>query len=229
MKAEKSKIASISHSGWEEYYRAQHGNKAWSGVPDEYLLEHLDEVLPRPGASVIDIASGDGRNTVPFLERDCNVVATDMSPTALASFRDRCVKDGTKSPVLVSGDFMSLDFIEGQFGCAVCFNSIPHFPAISAALSKMCKLLAKGGKATFNAFTSNDVAFGVGEKIGKNQFFYKNTLFTFTSESEIVEMLAPHNVRVLHSETRKWEEPDHGDYRKGKHTHEACFFVIERI
>ncbi len=36
-------------------------------------------------------------------------------------------------------------------------------------------------------------------------------------------------VDVLHSTTRIWEEDDHGSYRSGKHTHEACFFTIKRV
>ena len=182
MKKSNIKIDTISHSGWESYYKEQNGMRAWNGVPDEYLLENLGDILPAPGASVIDIASGDGRNTTPFLGKNYNVVSTDLSPTALTSFRDRCAEEGAGTPILMAGDFMSLEFTEGQFQCAICFNGIPHFPSISQALEKVCILLAKGGKAVFNAFTPNDVAFGIGERLEEEKFFYKDTLFTFTSE-----------------------------------------------
>lgn len=229
MKSNDMKIDTVSHHGWENYYRCQKGAKAWNEVPDEFLLEHLESLLPAQGGNIIDVASGDGRNTAPFLGRDYNVISTDLSPSALASFRDRCAKDGVGSPVLLAGDFMSLEFTEYQFDVAVCFNGISHFPSIPQVLGKMCKLLTHGGKAVFNAFTENDVAFGVGERLQENTFFYRNTLSTFTSEGEIKEILSPFDMNVIHSETRRWEEDDHGDYRTGKHTHEACFFIVERI
>jgi len=223
------KIDTISHHGWENYYRDQKGAKAWNEVPDEFLLEHLNDILPAQGGNIIDVASGDGRNTAPFLGRGCNVVSMDLSPSALNSFRDRCAKDGVGSPVLLAGDFMALEFTERQFDVVVCFNGISHFPSIPQVLEKMCKLLAHGGKAAFNAFTAKDVAFGLGEKLQENTFFYRDTLSNFTSEGKIKEMLSHLDIKVVHSETRRWEEDDHGDYRTGKHTHEACFFIIQRI
>ncbi len=123
---------------------------------------------------------------------------------------------------------MAMEFVKGQFDCVVCFNSISHFPSIPQVLEKICGLLSRRGKAIFNVFTQHDVAFGVGEKLGKNTFFYRDTLFHFASESEIKKVLQPFGVTILHSETRRWEEPDHGSYRTGTHTHEACFFIVKR-
>jgi len=80
----------------------------------------------------------------------------------------------------------------------------------------------------FNAFTPGDVAFGQGEKIGDNRYYYQQTLFTFMSESDVQDIL-PNTVKVVKAETRRWDEPDHGIYRKGWHTHEACFFILEKL
>lgn len=223
-----NKTNSEAHIGWEAYYQTQQGEKAWGGVADAYLMQHLPEILPPPGANVLDLAAGDGRNTVAFFGRGYNIIATDLSPTALSSFQKRCLDAGGEVPIVLVGDFMQMAFVEGQFSAIVCFNSIPHFPSVPKVLAKMCALLAKKGRAAFNAFTRNDVSFGLGEKLAENMYFYKDTLFTFASENEIKAML-PSDVQVLHSETRNWEEPDHGSYRTGTHTHEACFFVIERV
>ena len=217
----------ISHDGWDRYYLEQQGERAWNGVPDAFLMEHLD-ILAAPGISkVIDIASGDGRNTEPFLDRGLQVVSTDLSPSALASFQQRCRLEGQEPPVMIAGDFFALDFTPDQFDCAVCFNSVPHFESPARGLEKIFRLLAKGGRAAFNCFTPNDVAFGQGQQLGENRFSYKDTLFTFLVEQEVLAIL-PDFVKVLHAETRHWEEPDHGSYRTGTHVHEACFFVVER-
>ena len=220
-------VSQVSHDGWDRYYREQEGARAWNGVPDAFLLEHLDSILPYNASKVIDIAAGDGRNSEPFLDRGLQVVSTDLSPSALVSFRNRCRAEGKVPPVLIAGDFFALDFSPEQFDCAVCFNSIPHFDSPSRALDRIARLLVAGGRIAFNCFTPNDVAFGLGERIGARRFSYKDTLFTFMAEEEVHAIL-PESVTVIRSETRRWEEPDHGSYRSGTHTHEACFFIVER-
>lgn len=217
----------FSHDGWDAYYRAHQGERAWNGVPDEFLMEHLDEVIPAGATSVIDVAAGDGRNSEPFLERDMSVFAADLSPAALTTFGERCREHGYRAPTMIAGDFISLGLVPNQFDCAVCFNSIPHFESPELALKTIVDVLRPGGRAAFNAFTPGDVAFGQGEKIGPNKFYYQDTLFLFMTEDEVSRII-PYSARILRSETRRWDEPDHGTYRRGTHTHEASFFLIEK-
>lgn len=225
------KLSSVLHSGWETYYKEQGGAKAWGGIPDAYLLSQLRNISLPQNANILDVASGDGRNTTPFLNKNYSVVSTDMSPTALESFRKQCLNEDLQVPVLISGDFMAMDFSECQFDCIVSFNAISHFPSIPDVITKMCGLLSIGGVAIFNAFTPNDVSYGVGEKLNDDKFYYKDTLFTFTTENEIKKILgiSALGVDITHSATKSWEEDDHGSYRSGKHTHEACFFTIKRV
>ncbi|NKN35181.1 class I SAM-dependent methyltransferase [Agrobacterium sp. a22-2] len=222
-----SEALRYSHAGWETYYLEHRDERAWGGVPDGFLMEHIDEVLVSGASNVLDVASGDGRNSEPFLERGLNVVSADLSPAALSTFAKRCQALGERKPCLVAGDFLSIGFIPEQFDAIVCFNSIPHFESPSQALYKIADLLRAGGRAAFNAFTPGDVAFGQGEKVGANKYYYRDTLFTFMTEDDLKSIL-PLSVAVVHSETRKWQEPDHGTYRRGTHTHEACFFIIEK-
>ncbi|WP_423911229.1 hypothetical protein [Candidatus Spongiihabitans sp.] len=53
MKKSNIKIDTISHSGWESYYKEQNGMRAWNGVPDEYLLENLVIFCPRQGLALL--------------------------------------------------------------------------------------------------------------------------------------------------------------------------------
>lgn len=222
-----NQVQQYIHSGWDKYYEEQKGNRAWNGVPDGFLLEYFDDILVKGAQSVIDIAAGDGRNSEPFLNRGLSVVSTDLSPSALKTFGTRCANDAVQQPILIAGDFISLDFAINQFDVAVCFNSIPHFESPSTCIEKISTLLKPGGRAAFNAFTPNDVAYGQGDQISENKFLYRDTLFTFMTEDRIKELL-PDCVKIIHSETRQWEEPDHGSYRSGTHIHEACFFIIEK-
>lgn len=218
----------ISHDGWERYYREQNGVKAWNGVPEDFLTEYFDEILPVDASKVIDVASGDGRNTSPFLSKGLNVVAVDLSRSALVSFASRCRIENVIPPLLLAGNFFDLDILEEQFQCAVCFNAISHFVSPALAIERIIALLIKGGRAAFNVFTTRDVAYGEGEEIGKNQFAYKDTLFTFMDEAD-VRMILPQDVKVLRSEVRRWREPPHGNFRLAPHTHEAVCFIVERL
>ncbi len=215
-----------NHSGWEEYYSTQIGKRAWNGTPDEYLSENIEYILERKPQAILDVAAGDGRNSEPFLNRGISVVATDLSPSGLNNFSARCKTEKLQQPILVYGDFLKLGFASKQFDCVVCFNSVPHFEYPSECLANMARLLKPGGLALFNAFTPGDVAWGQGEQIGAKSFSYKNTLFNFMTEDD-VKAIMPVDFDILNSETRTWEEPDHGTYRTGTHTHEACFFTVE--
>jgi len=130
-----STLKQHSHSGWDKYYQEQIGKRAWNGIPDQYLTDRFDEILIKGAQTVIDIAAGDGRNTEPFLDRGLSVVATDLSDSALKNFNVRCLQDKRQQPILIAGDFLNLGLLEGQFDCAVCFNSIPHFESPSACLN----------------------------------------------------------------------------------------------
>jgi SAM-dependent methyltransferase len=217
----------FSHEGWNAYYAEHRGERAWNGIPDEFLMEHIDDVLVPGATNIIDVAAGDGRNSEPFLQRGLNVLATDLSPVALATFAERCRIADCRKPVLLTGDFLSLDLVPNQFDCAVCFNSIPHFESPALALDKIVSVLRHGGRAAFNAFTPCDVAYGQGQKVGIKKFCYRDTLFSFMTEDDVKQIM-PLQAAIIHCETRKWQEPDHGAYRRGTHTHEACFFIIEK-
>ncbi len=55
MNLDTSKTKDISHDGWERYYQEQNGEKAWNGVPDEYLLQYLGDILHETGAASLTL------------------------------------------------------------------------------------------------------------------------------------------------------------------------------
>jgi len=220
-------ISTYSHHGWEDYYRNHVSERAWNGRPDEFLMEHIEDLILRDTRSILDVGAGDGRNLEPFLNRGFSAVATDLSPTALSTLGRRCQEDWLQKPLLICGDFLSVQFLPSQFDVIICFNAISHFEEPMECLAKMISLLRPCGRLIFNAFTPNDVAYGQGENVGDHKFYYRDTLFTFMTADHILSVL-PDSVDVVRSETRRWQEPDHGEYRRGVHTHEACFFILKK-
>ena len=216
-----------SHDGWEAYYRENFGKPAWGGSPDSYLVKHLDLLVTNGCDAVLDVACGDGRNSSVMMDFAQVVVGMDLSSSGLRTFRDRFLEKGWLQPVLLQGDFLETPLLPAQFDLVICINSVPHFEEPSYCLEKIAGMLKPGGRALFNAFTPNDVAFGLGRQVGVNMFHYRDTLFKFHTHDEM-KALIPGNLSVIKTEVVSWEEPDHGDYRKGSHTHDASYFIVEK-
>ncbi|MDA9022273.1 class I SAM-dependent methyltransferase [Alphaproteobacteria bacterium] len=216
-----------SHDGWEAYYRENFGEPAWGGSPDSYLAEHRGLLEMNGSDTVLDVACGDGRNSSLMIGKAQTIVGIDLSLSGLRTFRDRFMESGWLLPVLIHGDFLSAPLISSQFDLVVCINSVPHFEVPRHCLEKITSLLKLGGRALFNAFTPNDVAFGLGQQVSASTFQYRDTLFKFHTHDEMKDLL-PDNLSIIKTEVVSWEEPDHGDYRKGSHIHEASYFIVEK-
>lgn len=112
--------------------------EAW---PDERAL--IDELVPRAGATVLEICCGGGRVT-PHLVRDGNrVIGLDRSAACVASAHAR---DGS-SPFYLEGDAAALPFADGAFDVAACFeNSLGViFSSRLRALAELLRVTRPGG------------------------------------------------------------------------------------
>ena len=212
------------YAGWETYYQTD-VKTAWKSEPEEFLTKNL-HLLNGGQISVLDIASGDGRNSKPFFNQTLTCI--DIAPKALELLRDECIQRKIRVPVLLAADFIDIQFVTSQFDVVQCWDGLPQMENTRKVIEKMISLTKLGGKIIFNFFTPNDVAYGEGEKIDHQTFLYKNTLFKFLDKDELIDLL-PLNVRIIKSELKKWLDPPHGGFRPYEHTHEAVFILLERI
>lgn len=100
----------FSHDGWEKYYSKQTGKRARNAVPDDFSIQHLDEILKTSYVTLLDVAFGDGRNSTIFLDKSISTVTIDISPSAFKNFRERILSQPGLNPILISGDFYPLHF-----------------------------------------------------------------------------------------------------------------------
>ena len=63
-------------------------------APDAFLLECLAELELGPGARVLELAAGAGRNTLALAARGLDVEAWDVSPVGLELLAARCAERG---------------------------------------------------------------------------------------------------------------------------------------
>ena len=120
----------------------------------QWLVENIDAIAP--GARVLDLASGRGRNALFLARRGRPVHAVDRDPEALAALA-RLARDEqlplTSEVVDLEQGTPSLGV--ARFGAVIIFNYLhrPLMPAIHAAI-------APGGVLIYETFTVGQAARG---------------------------------------------------------------------
>lgn len=107
----------------------------------------------RPGAEVLDFASG-SCYVSEFLNRvGYTTVAFDRDPELLAIGRERLTLDPRCDPGrtrFVMGDGLRLPFADESFDGIICMNALHHMPDYHATLMEMHRVLRSGGRAVFS-------------------------------------------------------------------------------
>jgi ubiquinone/menaquinone biosynthesis C-methylase UbiE len=107
----------------------------------------------RPGARVLDFASGPGFATELLNRLGYRTVAVDLDPPVLRIARDRLGLDArceAAQAAFVGGDGQRLPFGEGSFDGILCMNALHHMPDYRVALAEMFRVLRPGGRAAFS-------------------------------------------------------------------------------
>lgn len=215
------------NAGWEKYYAAADNEQLWKEEPEEFLLKNLNKMPNNPFSTVLDVGSGDGRNSFVWLERGQQLVCLDIAQTCLTRILHTAKARQLATPVLMAVDFLSDTLVDGQFDVVQCFDALAQINDAEKAITKLCSLAKPGGYILFNYFTPGDGAYGVGEKVDANTYVYKDTLFKFMTESEVTALL-PKDVEIITCEVNRWEDPPHGEFRPVAHTHEAVFYLLRK-
>lgn len=215
------------NSGWESYYLNATNIDLWKDEVEPFLLENYNTICKKQIIKVLDIGCGDGRNSFIWITNNHNVICLDVAASGLRKIYEKCEESKFKKPELVCENFLETSLLEGVYDVVQCFDALAQINDVQSAVHKLCKMARAGGYVLFNYFTPGDCAYGEGERLDNRTFAYKDTLFKFLTESEIVEIL-PSDVEVVMRETRRWDDPPHGDYRPYPHTHEAAFFLLRK-
>jgi SAM-dependent methyltransferase/glycosyltransferase involved in cell wall biosynthesis len=107
----------------------------------------------RPGAKVLDFASGSGYVSELLNRVGYITVAFDLDPGLLAIGRERLTMDTRCDPARTSfvlGDGLCLPFLNESFDGIICMNALHHMPDYHAALAEMHRVLRPGGRAVFS-------------------------------------------------------------------------------
>ena len=120
---------------WDERYSER--GYAMGEEPSAFLVEHLDVIIREaPGRVTLDVACGEGRNSIALARAGFDVFGVDISDAGLEKARDRAQRDG----LAISFEHLDLsaeDVPDGPFDVIVVFNYLQRdlLPKLYARLS----------------------------------------------------------------------------------------------
>src|SRR5499427_7410787 len=128
-------------------------NAAWSsgdysriGVTLQIVGESLAETMDlRPGASVLDVAAGNGNATLAFARRMCVVTSTDYVDTLLVRGRARAEADWLDVKYEIA-DAEQLPYDDGTFDGVVSTFGVMFAPNQDKAASELLRVCRPNGK-----------------------------------------------------------------------------------
>ena len=144
------------------------GDYARIGVTLQIVGESLAETMDlRPGASVLDVAAGNGNATLAFARRMCTVTSTDYVDTLLARGRARAEAEGLDVTYELA-DAEQLPFNDSTFDAVVSTFGVMFAPNQDKAAGELLRVCRPNGKIGLANWTPAGFIGEVFKTLGKH-------------------------------------------------------------
>jgi ubiquinone/menaquinone biosynthesis C-methylase UbiE len=183
---------------WELAWREERW--AETSPPLPVVVDFVDELKRESAKRVLDLGCGAGRHSIVLGKAGFEVVALDISETALKTLEARLKTASIDNVTLVKHEMWELPFIDDYFDGVICTNVLHHgkLAQIKQATKEVHRVMKEGALALIVALSTADFRRGNGRKLEPNTY-----VFTEGEERGIIHHFFPR--KELQSCFRKFE------------------------
>ncbi len=129
---------------------------------------------------ILDIGSGNGRDSLYFAGKGLNVTAVDISESAISMLK----KENKKNIKCFCRDVGNIEFPDNSFDVVYGHLILHYFTdkELKIIMSKIYRMLKSSGYLFVKCKSTKDPLFGKGEKIEENTYFDGHLRHFFTEE-----------------------------------------------
>ena len=150
---------------------------------------------------ILDLGCGAGRHAILLAKEGFQVVAFDVSETALRTLDNRLKEGSIDNAVLVEHEMGELPFIENYFDGVVSTNVLHHgkLDEIKKAIDELHRVLKQGSSAFIIVLSVADFRNGNGKRLERNTYVFtkgeeKGIIHHFFTQQELRSILRKFDV-----------------------------------
>ena len=180
------------------------------------FAKYLKEVNAK---TVLDFGSGAGRHTLFLANEGLQVVAFDISRSALALLNKRAKTESNGLVFSAQAEMSALPFVNQSFDAIVGNNVLHHstHSVASLACGEIYRVLRHGGFGYFSVLSRSDYKYGKGEFLEPATFVSTaadelGIVHHFFSEEEVRCLFADFDILSLEEELIPFEKGNRGHF-----------------
>ncbi len=218
-------------SNWDSSYALENSDHLWGESHVPYLDNILSEYFTKNNTNILEIPSGDGRNTIKLSGFFETVIACDTSQNALNILKQRISRYRLDNVVVLSENIYDLSFADGYLENVLCWDLLSHLRDPKGAIEILVRKTSIGGIIIGSLLSVGDSTFSEQHNhLEDNVIMYNNKLYYKYYELEQIESMfkTVSNVSVENIVKVSWLEGAHEGFREYEHTHESYVFVLKK-
>ena len=157
---------------WELAWRQERWAEASPPLPA--VADFAEDLKREGGKRVLDLGCGAGRHSILLSKTGFQVVALDLSETALKILEDRLKTVSIDNITLVKHEMRELPFMDNYFDGVVCTNVLHHgkLVEIKRAIREVHRVMRKASMVFVVALSAADFRKGNGKMLERNTYVF---------------------------------------------------------